>query len=219
VLAFAVSQCARFVHCPRRTHEEALLRIGLCLKGARDRGLVITPSADLKMEMHCDADFAGLWGHEEPIDPSCVKSRSGHLILVSDCPIVWGSKLQSEIAASACMSECCALSCGMRQLLPVLDLMSELADAVGLGGDRVRQLCTTVHEDNDACWIIASKELPMVAPRTKHFAAELHWFGAKASEHRIQIIRCASADNIADVFSEAVRCTTFELLRKKLMGW
>jgi hypothetical protein len=37
-ITYAVSQCARFVHSPKRSHEEALERIGLYLKGTLDEG-------------------------------------------------------------------------------------------------------------------------------------------------------------------------------------
>jgi hypothetical protein len=29
---------------------------------------------DMKIDMYCDADFAGMWGHEDKNDPTCVKS-------------------------------------------------------------------------------------------------------------------------------------------------
>ena len=33
-------------------------------------------------------DFAGLWGIEEPQDPTCVKFRTGYLIRLGGCPII-----------------------------------------------------------------------------------------------------------------------------------
>jgi hypothetical protein len=69
-ITFAVSQCARFVHSPKRLHEEALERIGLYLKGTLDQGLVLRPRGDLNIDVYVDADFAGLWPHEDKQDPS-----------------------------------------------------------------------------------------------------------------------------------------------------
>jgi hypothetical protein len=37
-ITYAVSQCARFVHSPKRSHKEALEQIGLYLKGTTDEG-------------------------------------------------------------------------------------------------------------------------------------------------------------------------------------
>jgi hypothetical protein len=40
-IAFAVSQCARFIHHTNRSHEQALERIGQYLKGTMDEGLIL----------------------------------------------------------------------------------------------------------------------------------------------------------------------------------
>jgi hypothetical protein len=83
-IAFAVNQCARYNHCPRLKHEQAIKRIGRYLKGTSENGMIIDPNEDLKLEMFADADFAGLWGFEEKDDPSSVKSRSGILITLGN---------------------------------------------------------------------------------------------------------------------------------------
>jgi hypothetical protein len=93
-ITFAGSQCARFIHQPRRSHELALIRIRQYLRGTSENGIVFKPSGKLKVDYFVDADFAGLWPHEDHDDPVCVKSRSGYVICLSDCPVVWGSKLQ-----------------------------------------------------------------------------------------------------------------------------
>ncbi|KAG7373658.1 reverse transcriptase RNA-dependent DNA polymerase [Nitzschia inconspicua] len=99
-IAFAVSSAARFTHHPRRSHELALKRIGRYLKGTIEEGLVLRPSDTLDIDCYVDADFAGLWPHEDKSDPSCVKSRTGFSICVANCPVIWSSKLQGDIATS-----------------------------------------------------------------------------------------------------------------------
>ena len=51
---------------PRKSHDEAFIRIGLYfkLKGTRDKGLVLTHpnSSVLNVEAFSDADFGGLYG-------------------------------------------------------------------------------------------------------------------------------------------------------------
>ena len=32
------------------------------------------------MDFYADADFAGLWGHEDPQDPICARSRTGFVV-------------------------------------------------------------------------------------------------------------------------------------------
>jgi hypothetical protein len=66
-IIFAVSQCARFTNSPRRSHEQALERIGQYLKGTMDKGLLLHPtkfSETFTTDVFVDADFAGGWGYE-----------------------------------------------------------------------------------------------------------------------------------------------------------
>jgi hypothetical protein len=97
-----------------RSHEEALKRIGRYLKGTINEGLVLHPSDSLDIDCYVDADFAGLWPHEDKQDPSCVKSRTGFAICVANCPVIWSSKLQGDIATSTMEAEYSALSMTMR---------------------------------------------------------------------------------------------------------
>lgn len=71
------------------------------------------------MECYVDADFAGLWLTEDIHNKTCVPSRTGYLITLGGAPIVWSSKLQSEIALNACKSEFVALSTAMKALVPL----------------------------------------------------------------------------------------------------
>jgi hypothetical protein len=80
---------------------------------------VLHPCDSLDIDCYVDADFAGLWHPEDKQDPSCVKSRTGFAICVANCPVIWSSKLQGDIAISAAMeAEYSALSMAMREMLP-----------------------------------------------------------------------------------------------------
>eukprot|EP00956_Cyclotella_meneghiniana_P018181 scaffold30080_cov40-Cyclotella_meneghiniana.AAC.1 len=104
-IAFAVHQCARYTFKPTKRHVAALKRIGRYLKGTKSRGLILNPSKHLHVDCYPDADFAGLYGHEDKQDPHCVRSRTGYVILLANCPILWKSKLQTEIALSTMEAE------------------------------------------------------------------------------------------------------------------
>ena len=49
-------------------------RICWYLQGTKDNGLVFNPSKKPVVDCYADADFAGLWGHEDPQDPICARS-------------------------------------------------------------------------------------------------------------------------------------------------
>jgi hypothetical protein len=90
---FATSQCTRFTHNTRHSHEKALARIGQYLKLTQDKGLVVClaiceESGELPINCYVDADFAGLWGYEDRNDPSCVKSLTGYVINIANCLVI-----------------------------------------------------------------------------------------------------------------------------------
>ena len=118
-LAFvAVNQYSRHSHHLTMKHAEYLKRVGRYLIATRDKGMIFSPSISLKMVCYVDANFAGLYGHEDEQDPHCVKSCSGFVIYVGGCPILWSSKLQSEFSCSTMEAEYIACSKCMLRLAP-----------------------------------------------------------------------------------------------------
>ena len=82
-LSFAVHQCARFTYAPKRSHEQAILRICRYLQATTDEGLIYWPSTNLQVDCYVDADLAGLYSVESPDDPISVKSRTGFVIMIA----------------------------------------------------------------------------------------------------------------------------------------
>ena len=58
---YSVHQCACFTHFPKKTHEDAILRVRQYLQGTKDKGLLFNPTKDLTLDWYVDADFAGLY--------------------------------------------------------------------------------------------------------------------------------------------------------------
>ena len=78
------------------------------------------------VDCYDDADFAGLLVHEYPQDPISSESRTGFVVKFSNCPLLWVSKLQTDIALSTLHSEYEALSHSVRALLPLKSLIKEV---------------------------------------------------------------------------------------------
>jgi hypothetical protein len=218
-ITFAVSQCARFAHSPRRSHEIALERIGQYLKFTTDQGLILRPTGVLDIDVYCDADFAGLWSYEDSLDPSCVKSRTGFVICLSNCPVIWTSKLQSEIALSTMEAEYNALSFAMRSVLPFKALVHSVTRGIGLDSDNVASFRTTVWEDNSGALQLASLEPGRITPRSKHYAIKYHWFRSHLKPNHIEIKKIASSHQKADILTKGLTKDKFESIRKLLCGW
>ena len=166
--SFAIHQCARFSSDPRIPHEKAVKRIGRYLAGTKDKGLHIQKSPHFAVDCYVDASFAGDWGFIAKDDPSCAKSRTGYVITVGDNPVVWASKMQTEIALSTMEAEYIALSTAMRALIPLRQIHSALGLAFGLSWDE-RSNVSIVWEDNQAAKTLASND-----PPTHDAAIEAH---------------------------------------------
>ena len=129
-LSCIVHQCARFSADPRENHTEAIKSIARYLKGTIDKGITMTPT-ESKFKVYVDADFGGLWDKDLAQDhPITSKSRTGYVVTYADCPIIWASQLQSEIAMSTTEAEYLALSMSLRATIPIMRLVKELSQKI-----------------------------------------------------------------------------------------
>ena len=89
-------------------------------------------------------------GYEE--DPVSVKSRTGFVLTLCGCPVLWSSKLQTDITLSSTAAEYVAFSMSMRELLPIRALLQEIGTKLDLPYIRESLVRSTVFEDNHGCW-------------------------------------------------------------------
>jgi hypothetical protein len=149
-------------------------RIGRYLKGTKDKGLILDPK-DSSFEVYADADHAGNWrfeGCEDDITTS--KSRTGYVIKYAGCPVVWHSKLQTEIALSSTEAGYICLSEFLRDAIPMTQLITEIQGR----GFKVPTSTPVVHcrlfEDNTGALELA--RIPKLRARTKHLNIKAHHF-------------------------------------------
>mmetsp|Transcript_18227 Transcript_18227/g.25731 ORF Transcript_18227/g.25731 Transcript_18227/m.25731 type:complete len:97 (-) Transcript_18227:388-678(-) len=88
-------------------------------------------------------------------------------------PVIWGSKLQSEIPLSTMEVEYIALSTGMRELVGLRKLVKEMVERMALKSEGV-SLVSKVFEVNEAALNHALSQLPKLTPRTKHIGVKYH---------------------------------------------
>ena len=221
-IAFAVNQAARFTHDPKDSHAVAVKRIVRHLIATRERGLTFKPSTDWKLDCFVDADFCGLWGSEDPDDPIVSKSRTGFIITLAGCPLIWKSTLQQETSVSTMMAECVALSSAMRELLPLKRLVKTIAKIVTGDDNIVVTTKSDVFEDNNGALTVAT--LPRITPQSKFFAVKLHFFRehVKTDDNpngEVEIHKIETNNQLADIMTKGLVLDKFAPLRDRLMGW
>jgi hypothetical protein len=122
----------------------------------------------LKIVANPDADFAGMYGYECHDDPSCVKSWTGYVINVANCPVMWQSESQMEMALSTMEAEIVAISHCARELIPIMQMVEFLGPAVGLPVNcTLMHVC--IHQDNMGALILADTLPPQYMPWSKHY--------------------------------------------------
>lgn len=217
-IAYAVHQCARFASDPKVQHTAAVKLIGRYLAGTRDRGIICNTSKDKSFECYCDAGFSGDWKASiAENDSSTARSRTGYVIMYSGCPIVWASKMQTEIALSTTESEYVALSQSLRDVIPLMALVVELEEAgFPFPVDTPKVHCKTF-EDNSGALEMA--KVPKMRPRTRHLNIKYHHFREHVKNGDISIHAISTDDQMADIFTKPLDRALFSKHRMAIMGW
>ena len=126
-IAYAVHQCARFSIEPEQSHTDAIIHLARYIRDTKNEGIILDPNKDKSFEVFADADFAGLWDRESAgEDVSTAKSRGEYILNFAGFPVLWASKLQTQIALSTTEAECIALSQSLRETILVMELLKEL---------------------------------------------------------------------------------------------
>jgi len=195
-ITFAVHQCARFSTAPTRKHELAVRRIARYLKGTKDQGYILQPTDKPILNCYADADFAGAWTKENSSEPFSVHSRTGYVITFADCPILWTSKLQSEIALSTTESEYISLSQALRDVIPLKTLLIELHPIFPYPLEQIMTY-STVFKDNKESWMV-----------NYHFThLTLRGSVSILEDIRRAMSRCAQSDSYwSQVFQSILKC-------------
>mmetsp|Transcript_33271 Transcript_33271/g.67131 ORF Transcript_33271/g.67131 Transcript_33271/m.67131 type:complete len:167 (+) Transcript_33271:66-566(+) len=164
-----------------------------------------------------DTDFAGGWSQADADNAENVMSRTGYVIMYAGCPIIWCSKLQTEIALSTAEAEYIALSQAMRQVIPLLQLLIEANKVFEDIYMPTPEVHCKVFEDNRSAIVIA--ESAKFTPRTKHIVLKYHHFRKYVKSKEIRIFPIDTKEQTADIFTKPLDENTFLYLRKKLSGW
>ena len=169
------------------------------------------------VDCYADADFLGLWVHEYPQEPMCDKIRTVYVVTFSNFPLLWVSKLQTEIALSTLHSECVALSHSVRELIPLKSLIKEVIENLGIDSGKLKFVSSsTIYEDNNGAIVVATS--PIMTPTSKHISVKYYWFSQHVGKEFV-IWKIKSENQKADIFTKGLQGQIFVRIRKLLCGW
>jgi len=132
-------------------------------------------------------------------------------------PLLWVSKLQTEVALSTVEAEYITLSQSMRDLLPTQQLLQELQQIFQTPKSKSPTATSTIFEDNAGALQLA--RCPKMRPRTKHIAVKYNHFRDQVKNGNVDIQSISTNDQIADIFTKPLPEGKFLRLRNFMIGW
>ena len=180
-------------------------------------GMIVKPTGDLAIDCYVDADFAGLHGRDPDYSPSSAKSRTGYIITMGGCPILWKSHLQTEISLSTLEAEYSALSSSMRTLLPFRTMLLEVVSGLSLPDEVKATIRCRVFEDNNGALLLATNQ--RITNRTKNFQVKWHFFCCYVRNGTVTVVKVNTEEQWADYLTKGLSRETFERVRKLVQGW
>ncbi|KAL7482261.1 hypothetical protein ACHAW6_008898 [Cyclotella cf. meneghiniana] len=172
-ILYAVHQAAKYSADPRLEHGEAIVCLVKYLKAMRHIGLRFKPDASKGFQCYCDSDFAGNWNKEfAATDRSTAKSRSNWTVFYAPYPIIWESKLQSQVALSTSEAEYIAMSMVLHGVISLMELIKEMREHKFDIINTQPYVYCKVCEDNSGA--LEQARLPRLCPRTKHINIYYH---------------------------------------------
>jgi hypothetical protein len=79
------------------------------------------------LDLYADSDFTGNWDSEiAESDPSTVHSCTGYVLFYCRSPLLWASKMQTEIMLLSSKSEYIALSQAICATVLIMELLKEM---------------------------------------------------------------------------------------------
>jgi Reverse transcriptase (RNA-dependent DNA polymerase) len=217
-ISFAVSQVARFTHAPKQSHATAVKTIIRYLARTRDKGTIVQKTNSLALDCYVDADFAGLYKSEPDSDPVGAKSRTGYMILLGGCPLVWKSTIQSHISLSTLEAEYSALSSCLRAFIPIRRMLCEIINGMdGLPEEVKATFRCQVFEDNSGALTLAVNQ--RTTSRTKYFHVMWHHFWDAMNKGEFEVLKIGTTEQLADYLTKGLPRLLFENNRKGVQGF
>jgi hypothetical protein len=168
------------------------------LKGTAELGLLYRQGGG-RLIGYSDADYAG--------DQVKRRSTSGYVFLQAGSAVLWGSKLQTTVAASTCEAE---LIAGARAVKEALWLRKLMHDLIG------SWMTVDLNMDNQSALVLLKNPAAGAQNRTKHVDVAYNFARHRVCAGDIAAYFVQTQDMIADVFTKQLPGPSFRMHRTNL---
>ncbi|CAH9119315.1 unnamed protein product [Cuscuta epithymum] len=204
-IMFGVGMVSRFMQEPRHSHLVAAKRILRYLKGTSRCQILFASNvhassqdSELELVAYIDSDWCG-----DKVDR---RSTMRYVFFLENVPVSWCSSKQDVVALSTCEIEyiaACHTSC---QGLWLLSLLKEL--------NQVHNSGLELYVDNKSAINLAKN--PITHLRSKHIETRFHFLRDQVNKGRVQLIHCSTTEQVADVFTKALKTESFQKFKEML---
>jgi hypothetical protein len=197
-IMYSVSLISRYMENPTELHLLAAKRILRYLQGTRNLGIYYTKGEKSDLIGFTDSDYAG--------DQDDRKSTSGYVFMLGNGAVSWSSKKQPIVTLSTTEAEFVAATTCVCQAIWLRKILEEL---------QFKQIgCTTIFCDNSST--IKLSKNPVLHGRSKHIDVKFYFLRDLCKDGTIDLVYCKSEDQIADIFTKALKRELFIKLRELL---
>ena len=202
-LLFTINLLARFLKLPTEEHFQlAKSRVLRYLQGTRYLGIVFSgPGSVWTLSAQCDADLAG--------DLRTSRSTNGYFAKVGEFgAISFHSSLERKISTSTQQAETYALSWGLRDVMWIRTLMTEIGLDMNYPVD--------IDTDNRGVFLQSSKQVNHAT--AKHFRINQAFIRQAGEDAVCRVNKVNTIDNHSDIFTKALHTDLFVRHRSAIMG-
>ncbi|GKD61015.1 ribonuclease H-like domain-containing protein [Tanacetum coccineum] len=198
-MLFLVMRNLKHMHAPFQYHFSAALRVLRYLKNALGTGVhsakLVFKGNSFSLHAFSDADWAKC--------PKTRKSMSGFCLYLCSNLVSWKSKKQATISRSSAESEYRCLTSTTCEIIWVVKILKDL----GVEGLLPAHLY---------CDSISIVENPVFHEKTKHFKIDLHLVREKVANGVVKVLKVASTNTVADIFTKGLSIAQCNEFCKKL---
>jgi hypothetical protein len=216
-IAFHIGQLSQQLRDPAKKHESAVKEIGRYLRftikqkirfGPSGNKLGPTKEACLKIY---DPDMLALYSDADWANMKDRKSISGHVAMLFNGPVAYGSKKQRAVSTSSCESEYIGMSTCCKQGQWIAQVLRDMGFPEYVGTDP-----RTVEMRADNQGAIALVKNAHLHERSKHIDISYHHIRDLEERKKIKITYVPTTDMVADGFTKPLERVAFEKFKSML---
>ena len=210
-IAFHIGQLSQQLRDPTVRHESAVKELGRYLRSTTKQkirygpsGNEFGPTKEACLKVY-DPDMLSLYSDDDWANMKDCKRISGHVAMIFNRPVAYGSKKQRSVSTSSCEAEYIGMSTCCKQGQWVAQVLRDMGFPEYIGSDP-----KTVEMRADNQGAIALTKNPHLHERSKHIDISYHHIRDLEEHKKIKINYVPTTEMVADGFTKPLERVAFE---------